>query len=164
MKEKLSALMDAELSELEERRVLDALAQNSGLRATWERYHLMRAAICRQLDIAAPAGLADRIYARLQDAGANTARHRYYGLVGGFAAAAAIAAVTIFGLQVLQSPSSPTVPPPLAANSQPLVASSTQPQNEPLNGYLVGHNEFMPIAGMSGMLPYARMVTYDRDK
>lgn len=159
MKEKLSALMDGELGELEERRVLDALTKDARLRAAWERYHLMRAAITRQLDIVAPAGLADKIAARLgSDVVMDHRRHSR--LFGGLAAAAALAAVTIFAVQSLQSPPPAAVSPSLAVNQ----IVSPEPAEGPLNVYLVGHNEFMPIAGMGGMLPYVRVVTYDRDK
>ena len=160
MKEKLSALMDGELNELEERHILDALAKDAGLRATWERYHLMRAAITRQLDIVASPGLVDRVYARLQDSSASVARSAYPRLAAGLAVAAGVGALAIFGIQSLQSPSSSTVSTPLAANQ----ATSTEPPEESLNAYLVGHNEVMPTAGMGGMLPYVRVVTYDRDK
>jgi len=157
MKEKLSALMDGELSELEERHILNELANDPTLRASWERYHLMRAAITRQLDTVAPPDLVDRIYARLQDAGA--ARPAYPQLAVGLAVAAGISALAVVGIQSLQSPS-PSLPTPLAANQ----ATPAEPSEGPLNVYLVGHNEVMPTAGMGGMLPYVRVVTYDRDK
>lgn len=159
MKEKLSALMDGELSELEERHVLDALAKDAGLRAGWERYHLMRAAITRQLDIVAPPGLVDRIHARLQhDSQTSVYRPMYQRLITGVAVAAGISAVAVFGIQSLQSPS--PVPSPLAVNQ----ATSAEQSEGSLNAYLVGHNEVMPLAGMGGMIPYVRVVTYDRDK
>ena len=50
MNEKLSALIDAELDELDERRTLNALTEDAKLRATWERYHLIRAVMTRQID------------------------------------------------------------------------------------------------------------------
>jgi len=48
MKEKLSALVDNELDELETRRLLTALAADEALRATWGRYHLIGAMLRRE--------------------------------------------------------------------------------------------------------------------
>ena len=47
MKEKLSALVDNELDDLDERRVMAALEKDADLRRTWERYHLVRSALHR---------------------------------------------------------------------------------------------------------------------
>ena len=94
MKEKLSALVDSELDELNERRVLAALEQDAGLRSTWRRYHLTRAALRGELDEFAGLDVAARVTARIgsepADAGVmrrrNTAR-----LVGTLAMAASVA-------------------------------------------------------------------------
>lgn len=173
MNEKLSALMDTELDELEERRVLDTLAHDVELRRTWGRYHIARAAMTRQLEYVAPAQLADRIYAKLQDIALTVvpSRNVRYRWVGGLAVAASVAALAVFGLPALQRPTTPAAP-TLAVNTFTPTELASATEAEPqdgrsegrLNAYLVGHNEFMPTAGMGGMLPYVRVVTYDRDK
>lgn len=169
MNEKISALMDAELDKLEERRVLETLARDADLRRTWERYHLARAAMTNQLDYVAPSRVAEGVYAQLQHVPlvVDRGRNRW---VGGLAVAASIAALAIIGLPALQRPDAPTTP-TLAVNTFTPTgsrASATEVPDEPregrLNAYLVGHNEFMPTAGMGGMLPYVRVVTYDREK
>ena len=33
-----------------------------------------------------------------------------------------------------------------------------------LNAYLVEHDEFASTAGLGGMMPYVRVVSYDNDK
>lgn len=173
MKEKLSAFVDAELSELEERQLWKQLPNDAELRSTWERYHLIRATMTHQLDGLAPQQLADRIAAQIQNEPA-VERLRFWPLVGGFAAAASIAAVAIFTAQSLVSEPSTipvaknsapvtTTPTAVASTANSAVASSAAP-GERLNMYLVGHNEFMPTAGMGGMLPYARVVTYDSER
>lgn len=175
MNEKISALMDAELNELDERRVLETLAHDVDLRRTWGRYHLVRAAIGRQLDYVAPARLADNVYTKLQHTTITMTPNRFSGYrwVGGAALAASVAALAIIGLPTLQGPSTPATPTLAVSSFTPtdaVLASATEvsANDEPgkgrLNAYLVGHNEFMPTAGMGGMLPYVRVVTYDRDK
>lgn len=164
MKEKLSALIDAELSELEERHVLTALAHDSDLRSAWERYHLIRAAMTRQLSLLAPKGLPERILQGLGEQ-AQRATPRYWHYAGGAAIAASVAAIALVGMQALYRPPAPAVPPVARATVAPAPAASTAPASaQGLNPYLVGHNEFMPTAGMGGMLPYVRVVTLEPDK
>lgn len=176
----LSALVDGELDDLEERRVLDQASKDAELRRAWERYHLVRAAMTRQLDMVAPRGLADRIYDHLQiptDLPA-TAGTRTYRWAGGLAVAASVAAVVAIGLPAWQKPQTPAAPTLASARFTPVeatvakestgandvdLAGAGQPEGQ-LNIYLVGHNEFMPTAGMGGMLPYVRVVTHDRAK
>ncbi len=183
-KEKLSALIDGELEELDERRMFKELAQDPELRGVWERYHLIRAAMTRQLGVLAAGGLPERIMARLETEPERAAAPlRFWPLAAGFAAAASVAAVAILSLQTIQPASGPTAASParLAAsvgisNSTTTVASSNpsatvapvsaavaDPEDR-LNLYLVGHNEFMPTAGMGGMLPYVRVVAHTQDK
>jgi len=175
MNEKISALMDAELDALDERRTLEALARDPELRRTWDRYHVVRAAITRQLDYIAPAQLAEKVYAKLQDPALTIARDRAAGYrwAGGLAVAASVAALAIFGLPGFQQPDTPSTPTLAVSTFTPteavLASASEAPAQDEasegrLSAYLVGHNEFMPTAGMGGMLPYVRVVTYDRDK
>ena len=168
MKEKLSAFMDNELGELEERRVLAELAADPELRVTWERYHLVRAVI-REEGVAPVPGLSERVARQLPDAAPAAAGARVprplLRAAAGLALAAAVAAVAIFGLQVLRQPGQPAQ---LAAGKTPRAETARwntdRPEHETtLNAYLVEHNEFAPT-GMGGMTPYARVVGYDREK
>jgi sigma-E factor negative regulatory protein RseA len=171
MNEKLSALMDDELTEFETRRVIDEVARNPGHRATWDRYHLVRATLRNELDIIAAPDLAERVASRLADT--PVPAHRSLRATGTLAVAASVAAVAIIGLQWLYRPdSSPSTP--VAKQSAPAATqvASTQGASEKarqaetertLNAYLVEHNEFA-TAGMSGMLPYVRVVGHDTSK
>lgn len=170
MKEKLSALVDAELSEHEERQVLERLKTDPALRATWDRYHLIRAAMTRQLEALAPQGLAQRVSSQIETREPRVSRLRFWPLAGGFAAAASVAAVAIFVTQTfvvapssLATNSAGALAPVLTASNAAPASTPAPPPGERLN-YLVGHNEFMPTGGMGGMLPYARVVTFDSDK
>jgi sigma-E factor negative regulatory protein RseA len=166
MKEKLSAFIDAELTELEERQVLTALAYDAELRSAWERYHLIRAAMTRQVSMLAPAGLAERVVkdVGLQPGNRVTARSWHY--AAGAAVAASVAALAIFGVQSLYRPAVPGSPTLARVSETATQASSASGPTtaQGLNPYLVGHSEFMPTSGMGGMLPYVRVVTVESDK
>src|SRR5258706_9199406 len=106
IKEKLSALIDAELDDLDERRTLKALGSDAALRSTWERYHLIRAVMTRQLEVLAAPGLAERVMARLDDETRRITAPplRFWPLAGGFAAAASVAAFAILTFQAIEQP------------------------------------------------------------
>lgn len=174
MKEELSALIDNELSELEERRLLKTLAADAGLRDTWGRYHLIRAALRRELDVMSAPGLASRVMAGLtaqSPAGAAFVWRPLAKVAGSLAIAATVAAVTLVGLQLLQRPDGAGSA--VVATSAPAAATvrvgatrwdTNQPELErTLNVYLVEHNEFAST-GVGGMLPYVRVVGYDSDR
>jgi sigma-E factor negative regulatory protein RseA len=174
MNEKISALIDAELDELDERRVLDAVKNDCELRCTWERYHVIRAAMTRQLGVLAPRDLPQRVRARL-DAGIteSAASLKFWPLAGGFAAAASIAVIGILGLQTLREPATPVAlaPASVAANGKALAVATPLEASVPsasakdrLNFYIFGHNEFMPTGSMGNMLPYVRVVADNPDK
>lgn len=171
--EKLSALMDAELDELNERSLLQALSRDVELRRAWGRFHAIRAAMTRQLDVLAALDLPERVMARLEREvqPAADAALRFWPLAGGFAAAASVAAIAILAVQTLQQPTgAPAGGSPVAvAATGAQVASGagatlvpvTNDSAERLNLYLFGHNEFMPTGGMGGMLPYVRVVAHE---
>jgi len=180
MNEKISALIDAELDELDERRTLEAMKKDRALRGTWERYHLIRSAMTRQLDVLASADLADRVWNRIDsDSVDPSGSLRFWPLAGGFAAAASVALVAFLGLQAWRvpvAPVSPAAPVALAPSSsvtsgEPTVAvtavstdSATRRTDGRLHYYLFGHNEFVPAGAMGSMLPYVRVVSDNQEK
>jgi sigma-E factor negative regulatory protein RseA len=166
MHEKLSAFLDNELSELEERQLLKALGEDEALRQRWERYHLIRAALRSAPETPAAGNVAARVQARLAAEPAPQAWRRLRPAtrtLGGLAIAATVAAVTLVGLTVLKEPA----PAPTVASTKPGSAvkvakrwKTEQPEIEPtLNAYLVEHNEYA-AGSVSGMLPYVRVVGY----
>jgi len=180
MKEKLSALVDNELDELEQRRVLGALAEDAALRRTWGRYHLVRAALRKELEFVVEPGLAERVAEEIGRTSASSGAAfprtfwRRAALASGTVAiAASVAAVAIFGLQWMRAPIVGTQQ--LVAQSKPTPAQiartgamrwdTTHAEAEnALNAYLVEHNEFASHSGFGGMTPYVRVVSYDNDK
>lgn len=175
MKEKLSALVDAELPEHERDAVLRELSRSGELRKTWERYHIARAAMRNELEILMTANFADRIAAELRGEPTPSARFRvprglrHAALRGtaGIALAASVAALVIGGLQYFTLPASQgydrLAQEQVATNTIGL--RSTQDKREStdndLNAFLMEHNEFMPSPGVNGVMSYVRLAAYN---
>ncbi len=175
MKEKLSALMDGELSEIEARRLLEDLTRDPTHRSTWERYHLVRHAMRGELELAAAHGLPERVHARVSDlqksfhAGSLSPRvKRGAGLL---AMAASVAAISIAGLRLLDQPQTPAA---VTVASAPATAAiettsatakrwtATEPDVEKsLDTLLAQHNEYATGSGMAGMPRYVRVVAHN---
>ena len=184
MKEKISELLDDELNDLEHYRLMQALEDNRELRGVWDRYHVMRAALRKELDIMVSPGLADRVgeciradqpsLGRIsggQLSGKAAGLTRYTRPVIGLAIAASVALVAIFTLQPQSLPGMSTSP--LASLQSPMPVAVNDPANflktpatrqSTLNTYLVEHSEFTPNAGMNGMMSYVRIVGYGNSK
>lgn len=175
MKEKLSALVDNELDDLDEHRVMAALEKDADLRQTWERYHLVRSALHQELDAFVPPDMAKRVAARIGMEPANTGsfrRQKITRYAGTFAIAASVAAIAVASVQWFNRPASAPVAPLAAVQPAPdnfIRAGATRwdmKQEEPetesaLNAFLVEHNEFASSSGIGGMMPYVRVVGYD---
>lgn len=166
MKEQISALIDGEVSELERERALRALRDDSVLRHTWDRYHLVSSALRRELEMVVRPGLAERIHARLQHESPDTAVPRLPGprflkLTAGLAIAASVAAVAILNLSPLTLNSQPvnTAKPVTVNPTAVAIARQTPPeQQRALNPYLMHHGEYTSTTGMNGMISYVRVV------
>jgi sigma-E factor negative regulatory protein RseA len=174
MRELISGLVDNELSELEERRVHKAMAEDPSLRVVWERYHVIRAALRNEMDVPAGVGLPERVSAALaSEPQSVVARWRpAVRTVGGLAVAASVAALTVVGIQTYRAPQSGAVvvaAKPAASTERTMRVSATrwntkEPARERmLNGYLVEHQE-ASSGGVGGALPYVRIVGYDAEQ
>ncbi len=172
MNEKLSALMDNELDELETRRLLASLGEDAAARATWGRYHAIRAVLRREALPARGRDIARHVRERLtgqpgpgRDWSPLTRR------AGQLALAASVAGIAILGARLwlgnTNAPAPQTAQNDAVPATEYLRASTTRWDTKEreventLNAYLVEHNEFAPGAGVSGMLPYVRVVGYD---
>ncbi len=176
MTEHISALMDSELSELERARVLKALARDRDLRETWERYHIIRAALNEDLGPVSSTDLGARIAERIGQFPSPELKggvRRWKPAMrwaGNLALAASVAAVAILSVQWFVS-SEPSWTPQQVASARLRQADiqrrglrwdTRQPEvARQLNMYLVEHNEFMPTSGMNGVMSYGRFVSYD---
>ncbi len=116
LKESLSALMDDEATELELRQVLRS-DQESILRESWSRWHMVRAALAEPASQLAPAGLGEAIIAALDsEAPPRRGLGAVSGALRGLAVAAGVAVVAVLGVRGLEGPA----PEPATA---PVVAS-----------------------------------------
>lgn len=126
MKEKLSALVDNELDELDERRVMKALENDADLRKTWERYHLVHSVLHQELDVLVPSGMAARVAARIESEPANVARFRrrqVSRIAGTLAMAASVAVIAVAAVQWFNRPITSPIP-SLAAVGQSVPVNS----------------------------------------
>ena len=180
----LSALVDDELATREIDLVLRRLSRDCDGRDRWERYHLISDVIQGHVPAALDTDFAARIRAAIEAEPLPQPVARplpvWYKPVTGFALAASVALMALFGLRLNQidtlPPTAPlaAAPPMLStpAVSLPVqtvaVARSTDPAGEPfgarLNSYLVNHNGYASQNSMHGMLPYVRMVGYQPDR
>ena len=192
MNERLSQLLDGELGEFERHRALRELDGNGELRGTWERYHLIRAALRKELSSAGYCSIADRVAARLHGESAGGSAFAAVGAVGirqaarwigGLAIAASVATVAILNwgpvAPTASAPSqaaSATAPPvkPVAVASNDGTAATTtagttdraapdeRRAQTDLGPYLVQHSEAAASSG--AWRPYVRVVSYPSDQ
>ncbi|MGM0553748.1 MAG: sigma-E factor negative regulatory protein [Pseudomonadota bacterium] len=104
--ERLSALIDGETDDFETRRLLDELARSEVDRGLWERYHLIGDSLRGGMQRMAPAGFMNDVHKALDAEPALTARpsllqSRWLKPVAGTGVAAAMAMVTLAGMQML---------------------------------------------------------------
>jgi sigma-E factor negative regulatory protein RseA len=183
MKERLSQLLDGELGDFERRRALRDLESNGELRGAWERYHLIRAALRKEISPAGRCKIADRVAASLRgesnEAGmfVPAGVRRAAQVIGGLAVAAAVATIAILNW----GPVSPTAPEPpnvasvapvagpgaeravLAANEAKAKASKDLRQaHADISPYLVQHSEAAAATGV--WRPYVRVVSYPAEQ
>ncbi len=183
-REQLSAMMDGEL-EAADAGIVDALVNSDNLRSSWSRYHLISDCLQQQLPEAVEKDLAQKISDSIEAephilAPAPSTRSTILRPVTGFAIAASVATIAILGIQQGNEKEAFNSGTTLAANtvSTPQLASqpvaSTVDENQlrqvkndaraRMNSYLVNYSEYRTNAGLQGMLPYARTVTYEENK
>ena len=130
--ERLSSLLDGELSEMERHQALDALERDADLHQRWQRYQLMSDAIRRNLPDHVDNQFSARVMAALESEPtilappATKSRAVSAGLnrrFAGLAVAASVAVVAVLGVQGLYQED------PTAATGTQQVAKSEVPGN-----------------------------------
>lgn len=181
--ERLSALIDGEVTEFESRRLIDELLKNDADRSRWARAHLIGDAMRGELPQTVPLDFAASVSARIDEEPALqkvAVPSTWVKPAAGFAVAAMVAVVSILSLQSIvgyeQAPagiapiatSTPSPVTPVESNfrlaSTPAPEAlkegvSTKEVQQRINRYLVNHSEF---ATNPGVLPYARIVGYEQ--
>ena len=181
--EQLSSLIDGEYDGNYDR-VIERLILDQELKDTWSRYHLIRDCLREHL----PEEISNQVSTNVSKALSNEPtilapqKTQQFNLkpLAGFAIAASVAMVAVFGIQVSNESNSVSSSPLLATNTvapqtqtfsfegaQALPASvrkSDTPEdvaNQRLNNYLMNHNEYRSNGSMNGILPYVRLVTIE---
>ncbi len=187
----LSAMIDGELPGRESELVLRRLGRDHDLQGRWERYHLISDTLQGHLPASLDSGFAERIRLAIEAEPLPQPMVRllpaWYKPVTGFALAASVVLVALFGLRLSQTDAA-LAPVETAAVSRPAVtviaaapvaaplqlAAIDQPAGNDaevgapidarLNSYLVSHNGYASMNSMHGMLPYVRMVGYQTNR
>ncbi len=178
--EHISSLVDDELHGAGALQALDQLCRDDEWRAVWGRYQLVSDALHGNLSHVDTRRLHERVWQALEHEPTVLAPRRNTRLpplakqAVGVAIAASVAAVAILAVQNIDG-KAPTAAPTMQ------VAQSVRPAGDMLqltgtgeapvvagpalrgrlNPYLVNHNEYSVSSGMQGVLPYARIVSYE---
>ena len=186
--EALSALVDGELDGKTQAGLLDALAADPALRATWSRYQLIGTAIRRGVPDAHDPELPARVQHLVGDAlpdgeldvtplvpGAPTVTvPRWRRAASGLAMAASVAAVALFGVsQFGAAPEGPglvagmTAPVPVTTPAaqpvaeRPAGGDANELDHDRLVEYLQRHHQFASAGGMRGLPGDVRVVSQE---
>lgn len=180
-RQRLSALMDAEMSHPEISSELKKLARNTNGHGTWQHYHLIGDAMRQELGPVVDIGMSVAISKRLETepvvfapAAVKRSTNKWFRPAAGLAIAASVAALAITVVPRVTDIDSASPPINSVVKVQPdaeklYVADDGtrwellyQPKVESrLNSYLVNHQEYAPAGNMKGILPYATFVSYD---
>lgn len=172
-RERISALLDAELEGEERERAFRELAADGDLSGAWERYHLIGACLRHErvnlrADIA--AHVAERLAGEaVHDTGPDTrtdsAPPRRLDARYPLALAASVLVLIAGGLMVqyVRVAPEPTQVAQAGTDSRNVTRWQTaDPRHEDaLNAFLVEHSEFTSPPGMNGLASYAKFVSYD---
>jgi len=104
LRESLSAMLDDEANELELQRLLRAMEDDAGLRATWQRYHLVRSAITDHESTHLHLDISGRVREAIDNGSGMPAQslpQRLLRPVASLAVAASVAAAVVIGGQQL---------------------------------------------------------------
>lgn len=148
MKEKISSLVDAELSRSDRAQVLGTVSTDPGCRSTWERYHLIGAAIRREVEWTLPPGFAERVAEAIGQEPAGRGHPGWVPRAGwgqgrsGWAArlaiAASVAGAVLFGIRANEIGPAPAGTPlkvaSRAAQEQPGPATGNEFQDASFQG------------------------------
>ena len=171
----LSAMVDEELEEREIDLALRRLNRDHDSKARWERYHLIGDAMQGHLSAALDIDFAARIHRAIEaeplPLPAAKPLPAWYKPVTGFALAASVVLVALFGLKLTQidtnfvstaqlAANTPSTPALIPASLTQRVDDASEPVEARLSSYLVNHNGYASMNSVPGMLPYVRMVGY----
>ena len=180
---KLSALMDSELHDVEQG--IKQLAKDKEMQDVWQRYHLARDVMKGQVSDFPTLDISAAVHESLKSEPAiltpiwRRLSPRYImKQAAGLAVAAAVGSVAVLTVQQTQLVSSNNdVIAGVTPDSSYQTPSQIQPEKirqvsfttrekldhaveSKLSGYLVNHNEFSTSIRVSGVMPYTRIVSF----
>ncbi len=168
--EKLSQLMDGELSSRESKGQIKRLEVDPSLAQSWETFHLIRDAL-RQDDVGLKPDFGRRLHERLQEEPVVIAPHTrlsYQVARYTLPLAAGIAGVTVVAWLALSLQPSGQHAEVIAQRSgqsvtspSPEATAPAQPIDRRVTEYLTAHQEFSPRTAMQGVASYVRTVAAD---
>jgi sigma-E factor negative regulatory protein RseA len=180
IKEQLSALVDGELPDEERELLQKRLAADSELQATWQRYHLIRDAMRENLPELISKSSAGVVVPDHNQQTETVFPHtvpvmRFARPAAGFAIAASVAMLAVFGVISNRDQLSPE-PVPKVAVSKPakqlpdnfiIVPRTGWDSARPavvshLNSYLVDHSNYSGFGASQSIIPYTRVAGYDQ--
>jgi sigma-E factor negative regulatory protein RseA len=185
----LSAFVDDETSEFESRLLIKELAADEEKRVRWERYHLIRDTLQRNLPLIIDKNFCHCVRVRIQaetsadivSKAPNSAQFQRLKSIGAMALVSVVVILGVWGVRIFVGSNS-TVNTPLVANVesqsgheleedqelekaekvQPTLAWPATPRaTVRMNSYLVNHAEY---AASRSVMPYARIVVYDMSR
>lgn len=177
-REELSSLIDEAVDAETLHRGLDGLGRDEALRGAWTRYHLIGHVLRGEPVRAEYQQIAPRVAACLREEPTVLAPPRRRAAQSirvrplvGYALAASAALVAVFAMPTLwerppatgvQFVAQQGAEPSRALPEPPALWTEDRPALEQkLTRYLVKHQEYAPVGGMKGVLPYATFVSYE---
>lgn len=187
--EQLSGLVDCECEMPELELAVRRLIKDPDLKARWQRYHLVSDALKNNLPAVIDTDFSHRVSQAIDTAPplqTTTIRavSSWYKPLTGFALAASVALIAVFGLNLIERSATTIDPDPVIAAAAPssLQTVDTPPESTQLtsdtrirvtgsnalearlNSYLVNHNEYASMNSVYGVLPYVRMVGHETNR
>ena len=179
--DRISALMDGELDELDGQREIARLKTNEELRSCWDEFHLVRDALRGEPLLS--SGFNEKLSRRLSAEPTVLAPRRIPSrprrvITYAMSAAASVAAVAFVVMAALgptggqigpvaekadqPKPQLATLQAPQAAMPPPVVQPASVPVDGRMNAYLLAHEGFSPSTTLQGVVPYIRTVSASR--
>lgn len=159
MKQKISILMDGELTAEETELLLDKIKQHPGARQDWQDFHLIGDAL-RQPDFV-HKDISASIFERLKNEPTVLAPHSKRNSKASYFAMSAVASIMAIAFLSWLSVQIDAVPLHQQALQAKIDTSQPNlPVNEKINDYLLAHQEFSPSTDMRGAASFIRTVSY----
>ncbi len=174
MNEKISALLDDELSKRDRDRTVKMIGSDAELSRLWHRYNII-GAVCRREIATLNPGLVHRVAQLVGQDQSDDSKTRpskpkewpwRFAWAPVTAIAVSVVALVAGGVFVLK-PNETKFNGAQTTASVPVAANATRwenaiPEHEAqLNALLVEHGEFTPMTGLNGLISYAKFVSYD---